>query len=145
MVFTVSLLGAHHEGDSFWLCPWARQLTGCLDLHVADRWSDQAVYPAWWPSLTKDMQTEHELIRMHERIERRAVLNIAPFGVRWGKIKFISLATVQVQRFIKIVVQVHQGHIFKIWFWFVFGLGFESDSKIKQFTSSFWIDFCVLL
>ena len=26
----------------------------------------QAFYPSWWPSLTKDMQTEHELIRVNE-------------------------------------------------------------------------------
>ena len=48
------------------LCPWARHLTGCLRLYVADRWWGQAVYPSWWPSLTKDMQTEHELIRVNE-------------------------------------------------------------------------------
>ena len=29
-------------------------------------WWGKAVYPSWWPSLTKDMQTEHELIRMNE-------------------------------------------------------------------------------
>ena len=49
------------------LCPWARHLTGCLRLYVADRWWGQAVYPSWWPSLTKGMQTEHELIRVNER------------------------------------------------------------------------------
>ena len=46
------------------LCPWARHLTGRLRLYVADRWWGRAVYPSWWPSLTKDMQTEHELIRV---------------------------------------------------------------------------------
>ena len=33
---------------------------------MADRWWGQAVYPSWWPSLTKDVQTEHEPIRMNE-------------------------------------------------------------------------------
>ena len=42
------------------LCPWARHLTGCLHLHVAERWWDQAVYPSWWPRLTEDSQTEHK-------------------------------------------------------------------------------------
>ena len=46
------------------LCPWARHLTGCLHLHVADRWRGQAIYSSWWPSLTKDMQTNHELVRI---------------------------------------------------------------------------------
>ena len=71
MVFTTSLLGAQHIGiewntsrQACLLCPWARHLTGCSHLHVVDRWWGQAVYPSWWPSLTKDMQTEHELIRM---------------------------------------------------------------------------------
>ena len=45
--------------------PWAGHLTGCLHLHVADTWRGQAVYPSWWPSLTKDMQTEHELVRIN--------------------------------------------------------------------------------
>ena len=48
------------------LCPWARHLTGCLRFCVAGRWWGQAVYPSLWPSLTKGMQTEHELIRMNE-------------------------------------------------------------------------------
>ena len=48
------------------LCPWARHLTGRLRLYVVDRWWGQAVYPSWWPSLTKDMQTEHELIRVNK-------------------------------------------------------------------------------
>ena len=39
---------------------------GCLRLYVADRWWGQAVYPSWWPNLTKDMQTEHELKRVNE-------------------------------------------------------------------------------
>ena len=61
------------------LCPWVRHLTECLHLHVADRWWDQAVYPLWWSSLTKDVQTEHELIRMNKLNE---FLNtFAPRGV----------------------------------------------------------------
>ena len=38
------------------LCPWARHLTGCLHLYVADRWRGQAVYPWWRLSLTEDQQ-----------------------------------------------------------------------------------------
>ena len=46
MVFTASLLGAQHKKGIVWrtsrqaclLCPWARHLTGCLHLYVADRW-----------------------------------------------------------------------------------------------------------
>ena len=45
------------------LCPWARHLTGCLHLYVANRLWSQAVYPSWWPSLTEDSQTEHERSR----------------------------------------------------------------------------------
>ena len=72
MVFTASLLGAklieivwRTSRQASMLCPWARHITGCLHLHVADRWGGQAVYPLWWSSLTIDMQTEHELIRIH--------------------------------------------------------------------------------
>ena len=50
------------------LCPWARHLTGCLRVYVADKWWSQAVYPSWWPSLTKDMQTKLELIRVNESL-----------------------------------------------------------------------------
>ena len=46
-------------------CPWAKHLTGCLHLYVANRWWGQAVYPSWWPSLMKDMQTEHDLKRIN--------------------------------------------------------------------------------
>ena len=35
------------------LCLWARHLTACRHLLVTDRWLGQAVYPSWWPSLTK--------------------------------------------------------------------------------------------
>ena len=45
------------------LCPWARHLTGCLHLHVPDRWWGQAFYSSWWPSPTEDSQTDHELLR----------------------------------------------------------------------------------
>ena len=34
----------------------------CLHLYVANRCWDQAVYPSWWPSLTEDSQTDHELL-----------------------------------------------------------------------------------
>ena len=46
------------------LCFWARHLTRRFRFYVADRWWGQAVYPSWWPSLTKNMQTKHELIRI---------------------------------------------------------------------------------
>ena len=36
---------------------------------MADRWWGQAFYPSWRPSLTKDKQTEHELIRVNEERE----------------------------------------------------------------------------
>ena len=72
MVFTTSLLGAEHIG-MMWrttgkhclLCPWARHLSGCLHFQVADRWWNH--YPLWWPSLTKDMQTEHVLVRINSK------------------------------------------------------------------------------
>ena len=73
MVFTAFLLGAQHIGivwrtsrQACLLCPWTRHLTGCLHLHVADRWWGQASYPSWRLSLTKDLQREHVLIRMNE-------------------------------------------------------------------------------
>ena len=73
MVFTASLLGVQHIGivwktsrQACLLCSWARHLTGRLHLQVANRWRGQAVYPSWWPSLTKDMQTEHEFIRIYK-------------------------------------------------------------------------------
>jgi len=37
------------------LCPWERHL------RYIPSWS-QAVYPLWWPSLTKDMLTEQRLL-----------------------------------------------------------------------------------
>ena len=52
---------------------WARHLTGCLHLCVADRWRGQAVYPAWWPSLTKGMHSEHELIRVNKAKLKKVV------------------------------------------------------------------------
>ena len=48
------------------LCLWARRSTKCFHLYVTNRWWGQAVYPSWWPSLTKDVQTEHELIRINK-------------------------------------------------------------------------------
>ena len=41
------------------LCFEERHLTRFLHLCVADRWWGQAVYQTWWPSLIKDLQTEH--------------------------------------------------------------------------------------
>ena len=56
IVFTASMLDAQQIGivwrtsrQTCLLCPWARHLTKCLRLHVADRWWGQAVYPSWWP------------------------------------------------------------------------------------------------
>ena len=49
-----------------------KTLNGMLfHLHVADRWWGQAVYLSWWLSLTKDMQTEHKLIRLKHKIRMR--------------------------------------------------------------------------
>ena len=45
------------------LCPWARHLTGCLYLYVADRWWGQAVYSLCWANLTEDSQIEPERTR----------------------------------------------------------------------------------
>ena len=75
MVFTASLLGAQHKKgivrrtsqQACLSCPWERHLTGCLHLHMANRWQGQAVYPSRWPSLTKDMQAEHELICINKK------------------------------------------------------------------------------
>ena len=63
-----ALLGAQHIRDSVENKPASLLvfLAGCFSLYVADRWWGQEVYPSWWPSLTKDVQTEHELIRVNE-------------------------------------------------------------------------------
>ena len=70
MVFTASQQGAQpvrisvkNKPASCLLCPWARHIMGCLRLCVANRWQGQAVYSSCWPSLTKDLQKEHELLR----------------------------------------------------------------------------------
>ena len=42
---------------------WARHITVCLHLYVADRWRGLAFYPSWWLSLTEDSKTKHELLR----------------------------------------------------------------------------------
>ena len=75
-VFTASLLAAQHievvwrtNRQARFLCPWARHLAGCLHLHVADWWRGQAIYALWWPSLTKDMQTMHDLTRMKKNLK----------------------------------------------------------------------------
>ena len=47
-----------------------KHLTGCLHLYVANRWRGQADYPSWWPSLTKDMQTEHERICIYKLLDK---------------------------------------------------------------------------
>ena len=44
-----------------------KALNGMPHLYVADRWWGQAVYPLWGSSLTKDTQTEHELIRINNK------------------------------------------------------------------------------
>ena len=73
------------EFKSKLLCPWARRLTGCLHLYVANKWWSQAVYPSWWPSVTKDMQTECELIRTNEwksKLRLRSVLSHKSYDIR---------------------------------------------------------------
>ena len=49
-VFTASLFGAQQIGivwrtsqQAWLLCPWAKHLTGCLHLYVADRWLASSV------------------------------------------------------------------------------------------------------
>ena len=73
MVFTVSLLGAQYEMNVWrknhrvhFLCPRVRRLTGHLHFYEADRWWDLVVSLLWWPSLTKNMKKEYEVMRMHD-------------------------------------------------------------------------------
>ena len=50
---------------------------------MEDRWWGQAVYPSWWPSLTKDMQTEHELIRVNVNFIEISLLVVFIFSISW--------------------------------------------------------------
>ena len=71
---TAYLDGAQHEKVTTWntsrqpcLCPWARHLTGGRRLYITlKRWI-QAVYPSWWPNLTKDKRKDYRI--MHELIQ----------------------------------------------------------------------------
>ena len=45
-------------------------------IYVTDRWWDQAVYMSLWLSLTKYLQTQHELIHMNEQISYRISQNL---------------------------------------------------------------------
>ena len=73
MVFTASLLGAQHKRDSvedksasLLVVSLGKVLNGMPPPLCNNKWWDQVVYPSWWRSLTKDTQTEHELIRINE-------------------------------------------------------------------------------
>ena len=48
---------AENKPASLLVVSLSKVLNGIPHLHVADRWRGQAVYPSWWSSLTKDMQT----------------------------------------------------------------------------------------
>ena len=67
MAFTASLLGAQQIGivrktsrQACLLCPWARHLTVCFHLYVADRSGAKQSTRRGGPSLTEDLQTELE-------------------------------------------------------------------------------------
>ena len=45
---------------------WVKHLIWYFYFYVANRWWGRAVYPLWSPSLKKDTQTEHKLIRINE-------------------------------------------------------------------------------
>ena len=75
MVFTASLPGAQHIRDSVENKPASllvvslgKALNGMPPSLCGRQMVGQAVYPSWWPSLTKDLQTEHELIRVNEKV-----------------------------------------------------------------------------
>ena len=65
MVFTASPLGAQHERDR----AEEKPVDSLVILRKAPNVippSSRSVYPSWWPSLTKDLQAEHELTRKNE-------------------------------------------------------------------------------
>ena len=67
MVFTTFLLGAQYKRDS------VKNKPECLLVVSLGKvlngmppslcWRSQVVHPSWWPILTEDLQTEHELLR----------------------------------------------------------------------------------
>ena len=80
MVFTASLLGAQHIRDSVENKPASllvvslgKALNGMPPSLCGRQMVGQAVYPSWWPSVTKDMQTEHELLRVNELIKTGSI------------------------------------------------------------------------
>ena len=75
MVFTASLLGAQHIRDSVENKPASLlvvSLGKALNGMPPSLCGRQVVGPSslrsWWSSRTKDMQTEHELIRVNEKL-----------------------------------------------------------------------------
>ena len=73
MVFTASLLGAQHIRDSVENKPASllvvslgKALNGMPPSLCGRQMVGPSGLPSWWPSLTKDMQTELELIRVNE-------------------------------------------------------------------------------
>ena len=73
MVFTASLLGAQHIRDSVENKPASllvvsldKALNGMPPSLCGRQMVGPSSLPSWWPSLTKDMQTELELIRVNE-------------------------------------------------------------------------------
>ena len=73
MVFTASLLGAQHIRDSvenkpasLLVVPLGKALNGMSSSLCGRQMVGPSSLPVVVPSLTKDMQTEHELIRVNE-------------------------------------------------------------------------------
>ena len=73
MVFTASLLGAQHIRYSvenkparLLIVSLGKALNGMPPSLCGRQMVGPTVYPSWWPSLTKNMQTEHELICSNE-------------------------------------------------------------------------------
>ena len=70
MVFATLLLGYRHETESV-----EEKSASCILWKGTRRdpsplrgrqMLDRTVHPRWWPSLTKDQSTEHELIRVNK-------------------------------------------------------------------------------
>ena len=71
MVFTASLLGAQYKRDSVENKPASlfvvfldKALNGMPPSLCGRQVSGPSSLPSWWPSLTEDSQTEHELLRI---------------------------------------------------------------------------------
>ena len=83
MVFSAFLLGAQHNRVSVENKPASllamslgKTLNGLPPSLCGRQVAGQAVFPSWWPSLTKDMHMEHELTRTNkarDKLGRQAV------------------------------------------------------------------------